>query len=132
MNDTKLKFIDLFCGIGGFHQVLANELGHECVLACDIDKSCREVYKSNYGLEPVPDVKKIKEKEMVDFDIICGGFPCQPFSKNGYWITHENRKMTKDPRNCIGDFFHYVKRGSDDRIIIRKNICNWSFFETFI
>ena len=101
MSDTKLKFIDLFCGIGGFHQVLANELGHECILACDIDKSCREVYKSNYGLEPVPDVKKIKEKEMVDFDIICGGFPCQPFS-----LYHQTINLYHHQKFS---FFHHLK-----------------------
>jgi predicted RNA methylase len=69
-----LKFIDLFCGIGGFHQALTN-LGAECVLACDIDTKCREVYKDNYGLEPKEDVTKLVSAEIPDFDILCGGFP---------------------------------------------------------
>lgn len=78
----RLKFIDLFCGIGGFHQALTN-LGAECVLACDIDAKCREVYKDNYGLEPKEDVTKLVSAEIPDFDILCGGFPCQSFSHAG-------------------------------------------------
>lgn len=73
--DNELRYIDLFCGIGGFHQALS-ELGAKCVLASDIDKKCCESYKLNYGIEPVNDIKNIDEKSMVDFDIICGGFPC--------------------------------------------------------
>lgn len=84
----QLRFIDLFCGIGGFHQAL-NKLGAKCVLACDIDKDCRTVYKDNYGLEPVTNIKEIDEKTMPDFDVLCGGFPCfvagtQTLTNNGY------------------------------------------------
>ena len=84
----ELRFIDLFCGIGGFHQALS-KLGAKCVLACDIDKDCRTVYKDNYGHEPVSNIKEIDEKIMPDFDILCGGFPCfvagtQTLTNNGY------------------------------------------------
>jgi DNA (cytosine-5)-methyltransferase 1 len=77
-----MKFIDLFCGIGGFHQALAS-LGHECVFASDIDASCRRVYKDNYGIEPVGDITKHVD-DVPPHDIMCGGFPCQPFSKAGF------------------------------------------------
>ena len=77
-----MNFIDLFSGIGGFHTAL-NRLGHKCVLACDIDKKCREIYKKNYGIEPVEDIRKINEKTMPNFDILCAGFPCQSFSNAG-------------------------------------------------
>lgn len=77
-----LRFIDLFCGIGGFHQALVS-LGAECVLACDIDAKCREVYKDNYGMEPKPDVTTLVAAEIPDFDILCAGFPCQAFSHAG-------------------------------------------------
>ena len=79
-----LKFIDLFCGIGGFHLALKSLFPTaQCVLACDIDAKCREVYKDNYGIEPKPDVTKLVASEIPDFDILCGGFPCQAFSHAG-------------------------------------------------
>jgi DNA (cytosine-5)-methyltransferase 1 len=87
-NLSGYKFIDLFCGIGGFHQAL-HKMGATCVLACDIDKECRVVYKDNYGIEPVSNVKDIDEKTMDNFDILCAGFPCfvagtQTLTNNGY------------------------------------------------
>ena len=88
---TKLKFIDLFCGIGGFHQAL-NDLGHKCVLACDIDKACREVYYNNYKIKPELDVKEIDPKELEDFDILCAGFPCQAFSNGGKKLCFEDSR----------------------------------------
>ena len=62
---TKMKFIDLFCGIGGFHQALKS-MDHECLMASDKDKKCRESYKRNYDIEPNEDVYKIDEKTMGD------------------------------------------------------------------
>ena len=77
-----LTFIDLFCGIGGFHSALT-QLGATCVLACDIDPKCREVYQRNWGVEPHTDIKELKTGDIPDFDILCGGFPCQAFSHAG-------------------------------------------------
>ena len=56
---SKFKFIDLFCGIGGFHQAMVS-LGGECVFACDIDTNCRKTYEANYGLKPAGDITKIE------------------------------------------------------------------------
>ena len=78
----KFKFIDLFCGIGGFHQAMES-LGGECVYACDIDADCRKTYEANYGLKPDVDVTKIDPAKLPSFDVLCGGFPCQAFSKAG-------------------------------------------------
>jgi DNA (cytosine-5)-methyltransferase 1 len=78
-----LKFIDLFCGIGGFHQALKNMKG-ECVYACDIDENCRKVYEENYKLKPESDITKMNIEAISPFDVLCAGFPCQPFSKAGY------------------------------------------------
>lgn len=78
----KFKYIDLFAGIGGFHQAM-EALGGECVFACDIDADCRKTYQTNYGIEPAGDITKINPKDLPKFDVLCGGFPCQAFSKAG-------------------------------------------------
>lgn len=80
--DAKFKFIDLFCGVGGFHQAL-NKLGGHCVFASDIDEHCRNIYEKNYGLRPHGDITKVDPKTIPDFDVLTGGFPCQSFSNSG-------------------------------------------------
>ena len=82
-DNNSLKFIDLFCGIGGFHQALT-KLGFECVFASDIDENCRKTYNNNYNIQPEGDITKIEIDNIPKFDILCGGFPCQPFSKAGF------------------------------------------------
>lgn len=78
----KFKFIDLFSGIGGFHQAMEN-LGGECVFASDIDKYAIETYKDNYGIDSGINVRDIKEEDIPKHDVLCAGFPCQAFSKAG-------------------------------------------------
>ena len=79
---NKFTFIDLFCGIGGFHQAMES-LGGECVFASDIDADCRKTYEYNYGIKPQGDITKIEAKDIPAHDILCAGFPCQSFSKAG-------------------------------------------------
>lgn len=81
-NKQKLKFIDLFAGIGGFSLALENN-GMECVFASEIDIHCAKVYKDNFGKTPVGDITKINASEIPDFDFLTAGFPCQPFSFAG-------------------------------------------------
>ena len=77
------KFIDLFSGIGGFHQAMAH-FGGQCVLASDIDKAAIAVYKNNYGIDSDVNVRDIGIKiPTPDHDVLCAGFPCQAFSKAG-------------------------------------------------
>lgn len=78
----KFKFIDLFSGIGGFHQAMAS-FGGECVLASDIDEAAIRVYKENYGIDSNINVRDIKDEDVPDHDVLCAGFPCQAFSKAG-------------------------------------------------
>jgi DNA (cytosine-5)-methyltransferase 1 len=78
-----MKFADLFCGIGGFHQALAN-MSMECVFACDIDEACRRTYEANYGISPSDDIRNVDPALIPAFDVLCAGFPCQPFSKAGF------------------------------------------------
>ena len=67
MDTQSFKFIDLFCGIGGFHQALA-KLGGVCVFASDINKECRETYENNYGVKPHGDITKIDINTIPDFE----------------------------------------------------------------
>ncbi len=79
------KFIDLFAGLGGFHKAL-HELGHECVFASELDPTLRNLYQENWGLEVKGDIRKIVENEIdiiPKHNILCAGFPCQPYSKAG-------------------------------------------------
>jgi len=76
------RFIDLFCGVGGFHYALSS-LNGRCVYAADVDVHCRENYRLNFGIDPDQDIRTIKESDIPPFDLLCAGFPCQPFSKAG-------------------------------------------------
>lgn len=80
---AKFKFIDLFSGIGGFHQAMEN-LGGECVLASEIDPYAIETYKENYGIDSNIDIRDIKVEDIPKHDVLCAGFPCQAFSKAGH------------------------------------------------
>jgi DNA (cytosine-5)-methyltransferase 1 len=77
------KFIDLFCGIGGFRLALEKKCGLECVFSSDIDTYAQETYKQNFGEKPSGDITEISEKKIPKHDILCAGFPCQPFSISG-------------------------------------------------
>lgn len=79
---TSLRFIDLFAGLGGFHLAL-NKLGHQCVFASEIDESLCKLYEKNFSIRPSGNLRKIKEATIPAHDILCAGFPCQPFSKAG-------------------------------------------------
>jgi DNA (cytosine-5)-methyltransferase 1 len=98
--NKKLKFIDLCCGIGGFHYAL-KKLGHECIMASDINEDCKKNYEINHNIKPLGDLTKIGIKTILPFDILCAGFPCQPFSKAG------DQKGFNDSRGNI--FFDICK-----------------------
>jgi DNA (cytosine-5)-methyltransferase 1 len=77
-------FIDLFAGIGGFRMALQN-LGGKCVFTSEWDKYSKQTYFANYGDYPFGDITKAEIKSHIpeQFDLLCGGFPCQPFSLAG-------------------------------------------------
>ncbi|AGA78237.1 DNA cytosine methyltransferase [Echinicola vietnamensis] len=89
---NKLKYIDLFAGIGGFHIALEN-LGFECVFASELKESLADLYEINFGIRPNRDITKIAVEDIPVHDILCAGFPCQPFSKAG------SQKGLEDERN---------------------------------
>ena len=77
-----LRFIDLFCGIGGF-RIAVERAGAHCVFSCDWDKFSRQTYAANFGETPQADINQIATADIPGFDILCAGFPCQPFSIAG-------------------------------------------------
>lgn len=76
------RFIDLFAGIGGF-RLGFEQAGFQCVFSSEVDKACRDVYESNFGDCPCGDIREVVAEQIPDFDVLCAGFPCQPFSKSG-------------------------------------------------
>lgn len=96
------KFIDLFAGIGGFHIALHN-LGAECVFASEWDEAARKTYEENLrNISPklfesgnfAGDITEVDKAAIPDFDILCGGFPCQPFSQAGHKLGFEDTRGT--------------------------------------
>ncbi len=77
-----MKFIDLFAGLGGFHVGLT-KLGHECVFACELDEGLQDIYEKNHGIRPLGDLREVENADIPSHQILCAGFPCQPFSKAG-------------------------------------------------
>ncbi len=81
-NGSKLKFIDLFAGIGGM-RIAFQKAGGECVFSSEWDKFAQKTYESNFGEVPFGDITEINERDIPKFDIVAAGFPCQPFSTIG-------------------------------------------------
>jgi len=79
---SPLRFIDLFCGIGGF-RIAFERAGAQCVFSSDWDKFSRQTYAANFGETPHGDIHSVAVADIPKFDILCGGFPCQPFSLAG-------------------------------------------------
>ena len=103
----KLKFIDLFAGIGGFHLALKAQ-GMECVFTSEINDYSRKTYAANFKEKYLEDSNLFNDdiwhadfKKIPDFDILCGGFPCQPFSQAGH------KKGFKD--NKDGNLFFSIE-----------------------
>lgn len=113
-----MKFIDLFAGLGGFHKALS-EMGMECVFASEIDTNLQSIYQKNYGIKPRGDIRLINADEIPKHDILCAGFPCQPFSLAG------NKKGTKCPSSgkLIDDVIRVAKKYRPDYIFL-ENVPN--------
>ncbi|NMA32541.1 MAG: DNA cytosine methyltransferase, partial [Alphaproteobacteria bacterium] len=76
------KFIDLFAGIGGI-RIGMESVGGKCVFSSEWDKFAQNTYFENFNEMPSGDITKIDEKQIPNFDVLCAGFPCQPFSMAG-------------------------------------------------
>lgn len=112
-----MKFVDLFAGLGGFHQAL-ERLGHKCVFASEINDELAGLYERNFGIKPHGDIREA-HKLVPAHDILCAGFPCQPFSKAGDQLGFDCPQW--------GDLFDYVIRiikRHEPRFLIIENVPN--------
>lgn len=112
-----LRFIDLFAGLGGFHQALESQ-GHHCVFASELDPVLGALYKENFGIEPRGDIREAFG-QVPAHDILCAGFPCQPFSKAGDQLGFDCPQW--------GDLFDYVLKILDKHqpgYILIENVPN--------
>ena len=118
----EIKYIDLFCGLGAFHtafnrnNLIQNKVKYTCVFASDIDENVRKIYQENYGIKPEGNINNINISSIPEFDILCAGFPCQPFSQCG------QHKGFDDNRGTL--FFNIMKfvEYHKPKIIILENV----------
>jgi DNA (cytosine-5)-methyltransferase 1 len=112
-----MRFIDLFAGLGGFHQAL-QRLGHDCVFASELSPYLAGFYESNFGIKPYGDIREAYRR-VPGHDVLCAGFPCQPFSKAG------EQKGFDCPQ--WGDLFDYtikILERHQPRFLIIENVPN--------
>ncbi|HZL35182.1 MAG TPA: DNA (cytosine-5-)-methyltransferase [Tepidisphaeraceae bacterium] len=114
-----MKFIDLFAGLGGFHLAL-KRLGHECVFASEIDLGLRELYKQNHKLLPEGDIRLSSPADIPKHDVLCAGFPCQPFSKAG----EQQGLLCPDSGDLLFRAVMRIIRTHQPRYILMENVAN--------
>lgn len=113
-----MKFIDLFAGLGGFHQALVQR-GGECVFASELNEHLAGLYEKNFGIRPAGDIRSVDLSAIPEHDLLCAGFPCQPFSKAG------DQKGLECPQ--WGNLFDYVVailKLKQPRFFIIENVPN--------
>tara|TARA_B100000925_G_C21980696_1_gene462179 strand:+ start:624 stop:1685 length:1062 start_codon:yes stop_codon:yes gene_type:complete len=111
----KHTFIDLFCGLGGF-RIGFEKNGYKCVFSSDSDKYIQETYEENFGERPFGDITKVNPKDIPDFEVLTGGFPCQPFSISG------KKLGFKDTRGTL--FFDVCRiiEEKNPKVVILENV----------
>lgn len=113
-----LVFIDLFAGIGGFHSALSG-IGGTCAFASEIDEKAIETYRLNFPDTPIMgDIQNIDEEKLPDFDMLCAGFPCQPFSKGGH------RNGFSDTRGTLFFDICRVLEAKKPKYVLLENVPN--------
>jgi DNA (cytosine-5)-methyltransferase 1 len=122
----KFTFIDLFAGIGGF-RIAMQEKGGKCVFSSEWDAFANKTYEANFGEVPYGDIREIIEESIPDHDVLCAGFPCQPFSLAG--ISARNSLNTAHGFACEtqGTLFFDVVRiinAKRPKIVFLENVKN--------
>lgn len=109
------RFIDLFAGIGGFRMGFEKH-GYECVFTSEINKHCQEVYKTNFGEMPFGDITQVNPEEIPDFEVLLGGFPCQPFSISG------KKQGFKDTRGTLFFDICRIIETKQPKVVVLENV----------
>jgi DNA (cytosine-5)-methyltransferase 1 len=114
-----MRFVDLFAGLGGFN-LAASSLGGRCVFACEIDDELRDIYQKNFGRKPEGDIRELDTSSIPKHDLLCAGFPCQPFSKAG-----DQRGLKDKIRGTI--FFNVIEilRVCKPTYVILENVAHF-------
>lgn len=110
-----IKFVDLFAGIGGF-RLAFESVGAKCVFSAEIDKYACQTYESNFGDNPFCDVSTLNPNDIPDFDVLCAGFPCQPFSIAG------QRKGFNDTRGTLFFDIERIIKAKQPKAFILENV----------
>ena len=116
-----LKYIDLFAGIGGFHCALDKIYESKCVFTSEINEEAAKVYAENFpGCNLHGDIQLSETKNSIpkDFDLLCAGFPCQPFSKSG------NLKGFEDTRGTLFFDILEILNEHKPKYILLENVSN--------
>lgn len=115
-----LRYIDLFAGIGGFHLAL-DRLGHQCVFASELKADLRELYRINFpGCEIMGDITTIPPEAIPAHDVLCAGFPCQPFSQAGKQQGFNDEKQ----RGNLFEYICAIVQHHRPRYILLENVAN--------
>ena len=114
----KVSFIDLFCGVGGFRYGL-NSSSSQCVFSSDIDPDAREIYTQNWGEQPAGDIVEVEVDDIPAHDVLCGGFPCQPFSISG------NQGGFEDARGTLLHEILRIARHHQPSVLFLENVKNF-------
>ncbi len=116
MSDN-IKFIDLFCGLGGFRVAAKNIQPHTiCVFSCDFDSDSQKSYEANFGEKPFGDITKIHESEIPEHDILFAGFPCQAFSICG------DQKGFEDTRGTLFFDIARILKAKQPQAFVLENV----------
>ncbi len=122
MNNKDYKYIDLFAGLGGFHLALEQLGGGKCVFASELKKDLQDLYRINFPQTPIVegDITQIPPSDIPAHDILCAGFPCQPFSQAGKRQGFEDEKQ----RGNLFDYICAILDKHHPEYVLLENVAN--------
>ncbi len=113
--DPEFTFIDLFAGIGGF-RIPMQEVGGKCVFSSEFNYHAQKAYELNFGEVPFGDITKINLNIVPKHNVLCAGFPCQPFSISG------KMKGFEDTRGTLIYYVFKIIEAHEPEVILLENV----------